>query len=72
MCAEEISLWEAAWWSLMLDIDPLQTLEIGACRARLGLDEEEIAEDVLEEFEENQEESWAAVTFACAHPWPSV
>lgn len=33
-------------------------------RYRLGLDEEDVAEDVLEEFEENQEESWAAVTFA--------
>jgi hypothetical protein len=37
-----------------------------ARRYRLGLDEEDVAEEVLEEFEENQEESWAAVTFAGA------
>ena len=33
-------------------------------RYRLGLDEEDVAEDVLNEFEENQEESWTAVNFA--------
>ena len=32
----------------------------------MGLDEEDMAEEVLHEFEENQEESWTAVNFAGA------
>ena len=35
-------------------------------RYRVGLDEEDMAEEVLHEFEENQEESWTAVNFAGA------
>ena len=31
---------------------------------RIGLNEEDIAEDIQEEFEENQRESWAALKFA--------
>lgn len=31
---------------------------------RIGLNEEDIAEDIREEFEENQRESWAALKFA--------
>ena len=31
---------------------------------RIGLNEDEVTEDIREEFEENQRESWAGLKFA--------
>ena len=36
-------------------------------RYRIGLSEEEVTADIREEFEENQQESWAALRFGGEH-----
>ena len=38
-------------------------------RYRIGLSEEEVTADIREEFEENQQESWAALRFGGEMPY---
>lgn len=35
---------------------------------RIGFSEEEVTEEIREEFEENQQESWAGLRFGGGHP----
>jgi hypothetical protein len=41
-------------------------VDLTGIKYRIGLNEEDVTEDITEEFEQNQKESWTALKFAGA------